>query len=206
MVADGRAGRMKAHILPLLSVVAGALAAATVAGAPAPLLADWLTAAGLPAVLPAAAPPLGVTGRTLLGILVGVVVAAIGLVRLPRRNVDRHPDHPPRRPIHASEDLGPPLPILPIARPIPRDLDTPMSRLDPAAVPDVPREPVRPVRSLRPQIIEPGERFETFALPRNGMDAPATIGSLIDRLERIDRHRPASRPADAYPRRHLAAG
>lgn len=135
------------------------------------------------------------------------------------RRADSHPDAPARRPIRAAEDLGQPLPMTApapalrqrmIAKPVvarerglPVDLETPLAALDPAAIPTTPREPVRPVAALsRPQIIDPGERFETFELTPikrggpvkaaakptrpmpNMMEPPATIGALLDRLEK----------------------
>ena len=101
------------------------------------------------------------------------------------RRADSHPDALPRRPIMASEDLGPPLPIVTVSasrplpepeRPLPADLDVSLAEFDPCSVPDVPREPVRAVAPLatppaperapaRPATIDPGERFETFAIP-----------------------------------------
>ncbi|WP_408589056.1 hypothetical protein [Novosphingobium sp.] len=90
---------------------------------------------GLPAILPPAAPPLGVTARLLLALLLAAVGAGLGLgfallarrrmgrgaeragfadapsakfdpvVRLRRR--DAHPDAPPRRPLVLTEDLLP---------------------------------------------------------------------------------------------------
>ena len=131
------------------------------------------------------------------------------------RRADSHPDAPARRPIRAAKDLGQPLPMnaqtavpdnRPIARPLtidlPNDLETPLAALDPESILATPREPVRPVASLaRPQIIDPGERFETFDLtpikrggptkaaapalrPNPESEAPASIGTLLDRLEK----------------------
>ena len=84
------------------------------------------------------------------------------------RRADAHPDAPARRPLRASEDLASswpqPLPIgageppasVPADgvgervswRTVPADLDTPLAAVDPAAIPDVPREPGRPVAPL----------------------------------------------------------
>lgn len=129
------------------------------------------------------------------------------------RRADSHPDAPARRPIRAAEDLGQPLPMNPpvatarkrmIAKPevrdLPVDLETPLAALDPTAIPETPREPVRAVAALsRPQMIDPGERFETFELtpikrgtlkpqPARPMptaaESPPSIGALLDRLER----------------------
>lgn len=166
------------------------------------------------------------------------------------RRADAHPDAPARRPIRASADLGAPLPIgapPPAAEPllrrkrqaveraIPADLDTPLAAVDPAAIPDVPREPVRAVAPLARQpegamesevfaltpIRKSAERVEPVAVaepvaeelpspahdlveaPEESpvapamsaaipepivtpapLDTPATVASLLDRLER----------------------
>ena len=128
------------------------------------------------------------------------------------RRADAHPDAPSRRPIRAHADLGAPMPIeLPtplrqadLARAVPRDLDQPLSAFDPESLPAMPREPLRALPSLAPArsaIIDPGERFETFELTpvaRPATDtraqpaASASIGDLLDRLERGTRRQPAT--------------
>lgn len=131
------------------------------------------------------------------------------------RRADAHPDAPARRPLRASEDLastwGQPLPLgrveapasVPdahvgerlVPRDVPVDLDTPLAAVDPAAIPDVPREPVRPVAALVRPIAE--ERIETFELtpirraPRTRPVTPepasvstsTSLAALLDRLE-----------------------
>lgn len=102
-----------------------------------------------------------------------------------------------------------PLPIMRQPLAVPRDLDQPMAAFDPAAIPDTPMPPpARPLPSLaanpRPQLIDPGERFETFELTplvrperdrsptppaaaprrRAPIDTQATLATLLDRLER----------------------
>ncbi len=213
-------------MLPAAAVLAGIGVAAGIVTAPAETLDAVVARLDLAAILPAAAPPVGATGRTLLALAMGLLVATIGcaahwrarwtLRRVTRdvpmiRRADAHPDAPPCRPIRASEDLGQPLPIADTAVPeapepplpwmsppperrLPRDLDLPMSVFDPGAVPAAPMEPARPLPSLtvptpppappaRPTLIDPGERFESIALPP--MPAgEATIASLLERLER----------------------
>ncbi|HVI99777.1 MAG TPA: hypothetical protein VM657_12010 [Sphingomonas sp.] len=106
------------------------------------------------------------------------------------RRADAHPDAPARRPISAARDLGEPVIDLdPPARDLPDDLDLPLAAYDPGAILPVPAEPVRPVAPLarieRPQVIDPGDRLETFVLkpvaPRARPEA--TIHALLDRLE-----------------------
>lgn len=109
------------------------------------------------------------------------------------RRADSHPDAPPRRPIMATADLGPPLPIAPAPdqrrvpepeRPLPADLDQPLAAFDPHAVPDVPREPVRAVAPLIvPAMTEPVEIAEP---------APATaVTAPVKRAEPVTTPDPA---------------
>ena len=110
------------------------------------------------------------------------------------RRADAHPDAPPRPPVMANRDLGVPMMAIPAApepeRPLPSDLDQPLAAFDPHAMRDVPLDPVRPVAPLvhleRPQLIDPGDRFETFdPTPLAAEIEPtATIHALLDRLER----------------------
>lgn len=84
----------------------------------------------------------------------------------------------------AALPLPPPdAPIAPIAppaeRPIPTDLDLPMAAFDPAAVPDVPAQPVRVPPLIRPTprpaVLEIGERIETFELTPVQRAAPSAM-------------------------------
>ncbi|WP_249054927.1 hypothetical protein [Sphingomonas insulae] len=130
------------------------------------------------------------------------------------RRADAHPDAPARKPLSATE-LGAPMPPElddadaatsgavappppPVMQPIPADLDMPLAAFHPGAVPAVPREPVRPVASLRPVALAEGERIETVELPRTpaaSPDAPS-IESLLRRLEQSTR-RPLRGPLRA---------
>jgi hypothetical protein len=152
------------------------------------------------------------------------------------RRADAHPDAPARRPVFAASDLGTPLldvavdedPREPALR-LPADLDQPLAAFDPEAILPTPRSPAQPLAPLarlpRPQLIDPGDRFETFALSApdpsadHATDAPeptATIHALLDRLERgFSRAEraptPAIRPSDGLQDalgalRQLAAG
>lgn len=118
-------------------------------------------------------------------------------------------------PTDAAIDLFAPLPIAPEEQAIPDDLNLPLSAFDPGAVslmspmPIMPPVPVSPPAPLvakpapRPQLFDPGERFETFELtPMVRTDPPeaplpihrdpaeprpdtnATIAALLERLER----------------------
>lgn len=212
--------RMAFVNLPVAAIgagFAGALAAAGMAAMPAPMLATLIDTLGLPDLIAAAAPPIGVTGRVLFALACGgvigsvvwaVIVLAVGThwrrsaseEGMPvLRRADIHPDAPARRPIFASEELGPPLPPVqpviaaapaplpqPLAQPLPRNLDVPLAQYDPDAIPAVPAEPVRaiaPIAAVR------GERMETFALTPLRRDVPLpedrpSLHALIDRLEK----------------------
>ncbi len=119
------------------------------------------------------------------------------------RRADAHPDAPPRKPMSAA-DLGTPLPPEqpmemmkaassppppPVVQALPADLDMPLAAFHPGALPDVPREPVRPVASLRPVALAEGERIATVELPRSPDESEASpsIESLLRRLEQSTR-------------------
>lgn len=113
------------------------------------------------------------------------------------RRADAHPDAPARRPLSAA-DLGAPLPppqdvIVappPAEQPIPADLNLPLAAFHPAAVPAIPREPVRPVAPLRtPVTLAAGERIASVQLPRSPAESTTapSIESLLKRLEQSTR-------------------
>ena len=116
--------------VPVASL-AGLAVAFLAFAAPAELLADLVGASGLPSVLPAAEPPLGLTARLGLGAAGAVVIFAAALLLLrwldrvgkrraehaavqadldaPRlRRRDIHPDAPARPPLLAVHELGNP--------------------------------------------------------------------------------------------------
>jgi len=118
------------------------------------------------------------------------------------RRADAHPDAPARKPLSAADlDLpfdamqaaaarrvAPPPP--PVVQPIPVDLDQPLAAFHPGALPDVPREPVRPVPPLRPAVaLADGERIATVQLPRSPAESHGapSIESLLKRLEQSAR-------------------
>jgi hypothetical protein len=179
------------------------------------LLEDLVTASGLPSLVPAAAPPLGSVVRILLALAGGAIAAVVvwsalfllfgpggllnGLLVGEEgepvvRRADAHPDAPPRKPISANADLGVPMPTPPPAvRPIPADLDQPIAAFHPSAIPETPREPVRPVAPLTTQPLAAGEWIETIdltpSIPKptdeTGTQEPTpTIESLLERLEK----------------------
>ena len=136
------------------------------------------------------------------GLFVPKAAAEAGVPVL--RRADAHPDAPARKPMSADE-LGAPLPPPqedavaaavppaptppPVVQPIPVDLDMPLAAFHPGALPDVPREPVRPVASLRPVALAEGERIASVQLPRSPGETTGapSIESLLKRLEQSTR-------------------
>lgn len=189
MDAERSGTDLSGYIFPLVMLVIGVIAAALVAAMPQASLDVLMWRLWLPQIIPAATPPIGATGRTLLALAVlapfAVAAALAWRLRgrtptlLKRRTVSRevptirradaHPDHPPRRPIRAEEDLGPPLPIITIApargvpepeQPLPADLDQRLASFDPISIPDVPREPCRAVPPLAVVVVPAREEDE----------------------------------------------
>lgn len=126
---------MNLPLAPLIAAVAGGLAALGVAMIPVPALEALVMDSGLPSILAAAEPPLGLTARLAVALGAGAFVGAFmwlsafillgsrGLtigggdveavdseaVPLPvLRRADAHPDAPPRPPLLATRDLGRP--------------------------------------------------------------------------------------------------
>ncbi|WP_296220320.1 hypothetical protein [uncultured Sphingomonas sp.] len=197
------------YLIPAALLAAGVIIAASIAAMPRVNFDLLLWRLGLPDVIPAAAPPVGATGRTLLALaalfpflLVSAIAWRLGnggpLFALRRRDrdaglpalrrADAHPDHPPRWPIRADEDLGPPLPAVgsPAARvlpgddlPLPADLDQPLAAFDPIAIPDVPREPALPVAPLVTIVVPPRSHD---AAPETSESLPHMPAEIADDL------------------------
>lgn len=158
--------------LPLAPAGAGLLAALTgmaVLVAPTSLLEAFALDSGIAAIVAAAEPPLGLTARLALTLLAagGVFAATWVLLDLlgPGRRLNLAlPEtviRDVREPVRAARDLGVPflevkakaaraVPRAPadIERPLPKDLDLPLSFYDPGAVPAVPADPVPLVPAL----------------------------------------------------------
>lgn len=124
---------MNLPIAPLAAVVLGALAALGVAAMPVAGLESLVMDSGLPSIVAAAEPPLGMTARAAMAALTGGFVGlfawlavfilvgtrsvtlgsapAISGDEVPTpvlRRADAHPDAPPRPPLLATRDLGTP--------------------------------------------------------------------------------------------------
>lgn len=160
--------------VPVYGAVVGAvIVAGGVFLSPTTTLEGLVWTTGVASLIPAAAPPLGMTARLLLALGGGMLAAAllwsslfllVGpgglLVRRPRRDddlpvvrrADAHPDAPPRKPMSAA-DLGTPMMEVGVGkardeRGIPVDLDLPLAAFDPTAILPTPMAPARPVSSL----------------------------------------------------------
>lgn len=136
MVSFFRRPRLTVPIAATLAVLIGAGAAIAFALIPLAALESLVLASGLPAVVAAAEPPLGLTARAVLVLIGGGVIGllfwgalhiaygnrriTIGARRRRRdrgaaedgvpvlRRADAHPDAPARAPLVASRDLGTP--------------------------------------------------------------------------------------------------
>lgn len=128
MAAFPRSPVLIRHLPTGGGVVAGAVAAVSIALLSTDALEHLVWTGGIAALVPAAQPPLGTTARVLLTIAAAVVAGAVGwsalfllfgpggfLAARPDisahpavRRADAHPDAPPRKPMTAA-DLGTPL-------------------------------------------------------------------------------------------------
>jgi hypothetical protein len=200
MIALGRYPLIRS--LPLYGAVAGGLLAAVgVVAISTETLESLVWTTGVAALVPAAAPPLGMTARALLALGSGLLVAALlwsslfllfgpgGFLIRRRaredgvpviRRADAHPDAPPRKPMSAA-DLGTPMMEVGVGpdgrdeRTIPADLDLPLAAFDPKAILPVPMEPVRPVPPLIPAIMAPLIAVESTAAATTFVTAPAPL-------------------------------
>lgn len=134
MVATFSRKRLILPMAPAAGAITGAFAAAIAALIPGDMLDRLILRSGLPAILAAAEPPLGLTARLVLILLGGGTIAlfvwfALFLIVGSRtialggdaavdadedeavpvlRRADAHPDAPSRRPVFANRDLGTP--------------------------------------------------------------------------------------------------
>ena len=189
-----------------LAALAAAFAAFAV---PQDLLSRAVVATGLPSLLSAAQPPLGLTARVALA--VGGAVIVFGLVFLLLRLFDRsgmraerdanpsdaprvrrrdgHPDAPAPRPISAARDFGEPAPPSPPP---------------PSWLAEAEPEAVRPASA--PSWLAEAEAEAAVPAPESDPSEarPASLAELIERLEHgLSRRR--ARPVPASPAPAAAA-
>lgn len=136
MVANPHRQRLILPVAPLGGAAFGAITAIACALVPGGILDRLILRSGIPAVIAAAEPPLGMTARIVLALMGGGTIAllvwfALFLVLGSRtlvlggdvaaqadpdtgddvpvlRRADAHPDAPSRRPVFANRDLGTP--------------------------------------------------------------------------------------------------
>ena len=191
--------RVRHYVLPAVAALVGLGVAIGIATVPSDVLNAAVDRAGFASILPAAASPIGTTGRTILALLAGAAIAACGLLpqakawvldrmdtfaRAPRtrvgsggereeapvvRRADAHPDAPPRRPIRAASDLGDPLPIF-------GEEDQRSAPLTPPAEQSLPADLDRPLAE-----------FDPAAVPLHPMAPPEPIAPLVRRAEPVQR-------------------
>ncbi len=210
----------RAAMMRWIAPVGGAVAALAVVllfvALPATVLEDWVWRSGLPSLIGAAEPPLGMTARAVLALAGGALAGAVtwsalfllfgpGGLLAPRaassdgvpvlRRADAHPDAPARRPLSAAdlEDDDDMVFARPVtsAPPPPPPVEQPIpADLDlPLAAfhpGALPPVPLTPVRPVPPLRVPAKPAAEESGAPA----APPTIESLIDRLERVTRRRP----------------
>lgn len=214
MVALTASQRMKSDPKLIASGIVALAAAIVAAFLPTWRIESLIVDLGLPALLPAAAPPLGTTFRG--GLIVAALFAAGGatwlavdrfvparrVVRTVVRRADRHPDSPVREPVMAMRDLGTPFldvgsaPEPEPERDLPRDLDQPLAAFDPAAIPETPLTPSEPVRPLF--------RVETTSKPEVDPD-PVVEHVRIETFEVTPTVRPPVLSAVPDPERAMTA-
>lgn len=206
MVAPVSLERLKPHLVPAIAALVGLGVAVGIATAPGDTLNGVLDRAGVAALIPAAAPPIGVTGRTVLALVAGALIALLGVVGRLRsllpagargvragdvivppapvvRRADAHPDAPPRRPIRASEDLGAPLPIA--------------AEAIPAAQPEPGAPPMeRPLPTDLDQVMS---AFDPAALLREPLPAPDPVPPLARPAPPLAQPVPWLQPKTAEP-------
>lgn len=203
MAATFTLERVKHHIIPAVAALIGLGVAVGIATVPSDVLNAAVDRGGFSGILPAAASPIGATGRTIIALLAGLAIAALGFVpqakamlvarvdafaRRPRaaaadgeeapvvRRADAHPDAPPRRPIRAASDLGDPLPIF-------GEEDRRSAPLPPPAE-----------RSLPDDLDRPLADFDPAAVPLRPMAPPEPVAPLA-RPAAPELAKPVSEPA-----------
>jgi hypothetical protein len=196
MVATHIPASLKAYLLPAVFALAGLGVAAGIATAPSETLNEMLARSGVAAVVPAAGPPIGVTGRVLLALLAGGLVAALGMAgqlkawlaaapaggdgaeKAPAvRRADAHPDAPPCRPIRAGTDLGQPLPIARGREKGARQDDVLPFVLEPRAAEEQP---------LPADLDQPMSVFDPAAVPEAPAAPPEAVAPLFRAAPRVE--------------------
>ncbi len=211
-----------------VAALAGLSVAFAVFAAPPDLLAELIRASGLPAILPAAEPPLGLNARIAVGAAGAIVMFAFAFLllrwldRFGRRRADRdeaeteaemprlrrrdfHPDAAPRPPLFAGSELGEPELEL-TQEPEPETEVEPAPepelqltpRLRRAWLPETPAETAEEP-AQEPEIEPSPEPFPAPVAKEVPRAQYGSISELLDRLEQgLARRRPGA-PAMPAP-------
>jgi hypothetical protein len=218
---------MNLPLAPLAALVLGTAAATALAVLPGSTLEDLVMGSGIPAIVSAAAPPLGMTARL---VVAGGAGAAVGLVtwfalfllfgtrgltvaresatvrEVPVvRRADAHPDAPPRPPLLATRDLGTPfLEVTAKAEaaelPAPEPLFTARHVAAPVEQP-LPMDLEQPLSAFDPDAIRDVPMPPPVALPPLRHAPRPAVFDATERFETFEltpiRRTPAPRPIPA---------
>ncbi|MDT8759675.1 hypothetical protein MZO42_13295 [Sphingomonas psychrotolerans] len=184
---------MKVALAPLVAGVLGGVVALAALAMPTPVLESMIMASGLPAIVSAAEPPLGLTARLLFALGSGGLVALFGWFGLSLlltdrtigfetpeshdfdavatpviRRADAHPDAPPRPPLLATRDLGRPFPD-----------ERPAIAPEPTIAMAASVTSIEPVEQPLPKDLDqPLSAFDPAAVPEVPMPAPVAPSPL----------------------------
>jgi len=182
---------MNLAIAPLAAAVIGGATAAACFLLPVPILEGLVSDSGLPAVLSAAAPPLGFNARAAIALGAGGLVAVFSWLALfillgsrgltvgktkpvddstpVLRRADAHPDAPARAPLLATRDLG--TPFLEVSAPVKVDQVDSSVAAKPEVVPIAEQD-------LPLDLEQPLAAFDPEAIPEIPMPPPVHIAPL----------------------------
>ncbi|SOB86530.1 hypothetical protein SAMN06297144_1636 [Sphingomonas guangdongensis] len=188
MVAFPIIRRLKRPSAATVAILAGTAVACALLFVPIDLIEGVVSRSGLPALFPAAEPPLGSTARMALAITLGSGIGAVAWFALTLlwgdaaatpapvqaagvpvlRRADAHPDAPPRPPLLATRDLGDPF------------ADTVVPILARVSKPEPAPEPILIEQPLPRDLDAPLAAFDPTAIPA----APATPSEPVAPLFR----------------------
>lgn len=215
MVAYPRFKGLTGSVAPIGGALAGVLVAAACMLVPTDTLETMVWNSGIAALVPAAAPPLGITARGVLALVSGIVSAAVvwsalfllfgpGGFLAPRsrrtdgvpalRRADAHPDNPARRPMSAA-DLGTPLMEITAAEADPDPDPDPFDDREPAVERTLPGDLDLPLAAFDPSAV--------LAVPREPVRPVAPLAKTgLAPGERLESFAPEPAVPPAEPQRH----
>jgi len=187
---------MNVPLAPIAAALLGGVAAAVCFVLPVPMLEGLVSDSGLPSVLSAAAPPLGLNARLAIAGGAGGLVAVFSWLALfivlgsrgltigrakdvdgdaapVLRRADAHPDAPARAPLLATRDLG--TPFLEVSAPVKAEAVDHVDQID-----STPRPAPEPIveQDLPFDLEQPLAAFDPEAIPEVPMPPPVQIAPL----------------------------